>query len=341
MSELRKDPIIGRWVIVATERAKRPHDFAVAREDSGIEPCPFCEGNEQMTPGEIFSVRDPATKPNSPGWKIRVIASINPFFTIEQGLDRQGVGMYDKISAVGAHEVIIESPQHVSGISDLTVEQIIGIINTYIERMRDLERDVKCKYVLIFRNYGRPAGASSIKHSHSQLVATPVNPRVVKRELEGAKRYYAYKERCVFCDILKQELEEGKRVVTDEDGFVTLAPYASRFPFELMILPKRHSPDFWTMKPVYIDGLARAIKTTMVKLKKCLNDPPYNWVIHTAPFRRSTRSDYWRTINEDYHWHIEIIPRLTGVAGFEWGTGFYINPVPPEAAAAALKATEV
>lgn len=303
--------------------------------------CPFCQGAENRTPPEIFAIRDAGTKPNQPGWSVRAVPSIAPILRIEGPLNRRGKGMYDLINGIGAHEVVIETPQHISDIADLAPEQIKKVIDTYIYRMNDLEKDHRFKYVLIFKNYGPAAGSTMYRHSRSQLIATPVNPKLVKEELVGAKKYFDYKDRCVFCDMLKQELDAQERMIIEMDGFVAIAPYASRFPFEVWILPKEHSCDFPRLAEDHRIDLARILKIVLAKLKKALGDPPYNYIIHTAPFRVGKKSGYWRTIEDDYHWHIEVIPRLTRVAGFEWGAGVYINPTPPEEAAKYLRQLDI
>ncbi len=341
MPQLRKDPITGRWVIIAAERAKRPEDFIVAHEEVKETECPFCAGHENETPPEIYTIRDPASKPNHSGWNVRVVPSIAPILRVEGRIDRRGKGMYDLMNGIGAHEIILETPEHIAHMADLSPEQIKRVLDTYVYRMNDLERDMRLKYVLIFKNYGLAAGATMFKHSRSQLIATPINPKLVKEELIGAKRYFDYKDRCIYCDIIKQELDAQSRVILDVDGFVVLAPFASRFPFEAWVLPKEHSCDFPKISDSRRGDLARVLKTTLAKLKKALGDPPYNYVLHTAPFRMGSKTGYWKTIEEDYHWHIEIIPRLTRVAGFEWGAGVYINPTPPEEAAKYLRELEI
>lgn len=343
MPELRKDPVIGRWVIVATERARRPTDFAphaVSEEKYEEPPCPFCAGKEHETSPEIFAIRNPGTKPNETGWHVRVVPSVSPVLKIEGKLDRHGRGVYDVLNGIGAHEVIIETPEHIHNIADLSESQISDVITTYIERIVDLNKDPRFKYVLLFKNYGIAAGAGRIRHSRSQLIALPVNPIRLKDELVGARQYFDYKDRCIFCDIIRQELETGKRIVADINGFLAIAPFASRFPFEMWLLSKEHNADFaHTPKDKRLD-LAKILKVVLQKLRKALADPPYNIVLHTAPFRIQ-KAGYWRTIDEDFHWHLEIMPRLTRVAGFEWGSGFYINPTPPEDAAKYLKEVEL
>ncbi len=340
MPELRKDPIIGRWVIIATERAKKSDSFGMREPSLPEEPCPFCEGNESRTPPEIYALRPKHTAPNGPGWELRAVPSIAPFLRVEGELERHGRGIYDMMNGVGAHEVVIEANEHIGNTADLSEEQIIKVITCYIDRIIDLEKDKRFKYVLVFKNYGWVAGGGRDRHARSQLIATPVNPKRVKEELVGARQYYDYHERCVFCDMIKQELDSKDRLILDIDGFIAIVPFASRFPFEAWILPKKHSSDFINLDMGLRFGLARILKKTLQKLKKGLNDPPYNYVLHTAPFRRQ-KAGYWKSIDYDFHWHIEIIPRLTRVAGFEWGTGFYICPVMPEDAAKFLREVEV
>ena len=339
MPELRKDPVIGRWVIVSTERAKRPMDFASAQKKAEANgECPFCEGREDQTSPEIYAIRPGETKPNTSGWHVRVVPSIKPLLRIEGGLDRHAKGMYDVMSGVGAHEVVIEDPQHIANMADLSIERIQEVIQASVSRIIDLEHDPRFRYALWFKNYGSVAGAGRINHTRSQLIATPITPKRVKEELVGARRYFEDKERCLTCDLIAQERQMKERVVLDSDHFVVLCPFASRFPFELVMFPKRHHCDFSAMKPEEIADLANVMKRVLSRLKAVLDDPPYNYVLHTAPFRRHhAKVGHWKTIEDDYHWHLELIPPLTRLAGFEWGSGFYINPTPPEEAARYLR----
>jgi UDPglucose--hexose-1-phosphate uridylyltransferase len=341
MPELRKDPIIGRWVIIATERARRPDQFSGHIHDPEEEKaCPFCEGREAKTPPEIYALRPRNSHPNGPGWDLRVVPSIAPFLRVEGDLERRGNGVYDVMNGIGAHEVVIETSQHIANMADLSEEQITKVLNCYSERIVDLEKDTRLKYVLVFKNYGKGSGGGGIRHARSQLIATPVNPKRVKEELAGARLYYEYHERCVFCDLIKQELAQKERVILDFDGFLAVSPFAARFPFETWILPKKHCSDYTCMDAESRRNLARVLKAVLLKLKIGLNDPDYNYIIHTAPFRRQ-KVGYWKTIDQDYHWHIEIMPRLTKVAGFEWGTGFYICPLPPEETAKFLREVKI
>jgi len=333
MPELRHDPVQKRWVIIATERAKRPFDFTRGNDAPQSGKCPFCDGNEFSTPPEIAAFRD-KNAPNGPNWKVRVVPNKYPALRIEGDLERAAAGQYDRMNGIGAHEVIIETPEHDKDISDLPIDHIACILTMYRTRLLDLQRDSRFRYILIFRNHGAAAGAS-LEHPHSQIIATPVTPRTVAMELQSARAHYQLKERCIFCDIITEELREHSRIVSADDDFVTWCPYASRFPFEMMLAPRRHSHDFAAMDDAQILRLARHLREVILRMKESLDDPPYNFLLHTAPsFQvKNARVGYWTTIEHDWHWHFEILPRLTKTAGFEWGTGFYINPTKPEDAA--------
>jgi UDPglucose--hexose-1-phosphate uridylyltransferase len=253
-----------------------------------------------------------------------------PALRIEGELDRRGEGIYDKMNGVGAHEVIIECPDHDATLASVPQEHFEKVLLSYRDRMNELYRDRRFKYMAIFRNQGEVAGAS-LAHPHSQIIALPIVPRRVMEELEGSKAYFNYKERCVFCDIIRQEKEQGMRVVNENREFIALTPFASRFPFEIWILPKNHSSSFEDIPHVDYASLAGLFSDTLKRLSLCLNDPPYNFMLHTSPVGEK--------LNDYYHWHFEIIPRLTRVAGFEWGSGFYINPTSPEDAAQILRET--
>ncbi|RMG59936.1 MAG: galactose-1-phosphate uridylyltransferase [Deltaproteobacteria bacterium] len=323
MPELRKDPITGRWVIISTERAKRPHDFASERPPRRGGVCPLCPGNESMTPPEVYSIRREG-EPNTPGWDVRVVPNKFPALKVEGSLGKSAHGIYDRMNGIGAHEVIIETEEHEKDIFDFTEEQLFKVILSYRVRIQDLKNDRRFKYVLIFKNHGREAGAS-LEHSHSQLIALPIVPKRVQEEMVGGYNYYRFRDRCVYCDIVDQELEERERLVDDNAHFVAVAPYAPRFPFETWIVPRHHSAVFETVDDEVASSLASILLTTLKRLNASLSNPPFNYVIHSSPFNEGEV--------EHYHWHLEIIPKLTKVAGFEWGSGFYINPTPPEEAA--------
>ncbi len=324
MPELRRDPVIGRWVIISTERGRRPVGFPEGEKKKATGFCPFCMGNEDKTPPEVFAFRAQGTAPNTPGWTVRVVPNKFPALQIEGGLNRRGEGIYDKMNGIGAHEVIIETPDHDMETSRLSDENMRQVLTAFKERILDLKKDVRFRYIIIFKNQGESAGAS-LEHSHSQLIATPIIPTRVIQELDGGKRHYDLKERCVFCDIVEQETSDGKRMVIENDGFVVFCPFAGRFPFETWLLPRAHVSAFEKISDAEIALLATTLKDTLKRLNIALNNPSYNYMLHSAPCKTPDL--------EFYHWHLEIIPKLTRVAGFEWGTGFYINPTLPEDAA--------
>lgn len=332
MPELRKDPIVGRWVIIAPDRAKRPADFKQEYSEEPDGYCPFCEGHEETTPPEILAYRDPGSTSNGPGWRTRVVPNKFPALQIEGNLEKRGEGIYDLMNGIGAHEVIVECAEHETNIARLPVEMIREVLWIYRDRLVDLKKDPRLVHGLIFKNKGAPAGAS-LAHSHSQLIVTPVVPVSVWEEMTGSLEFYNYRGRCIFCDMIQQELAGGNRVVLDTPNFLVVCPFASRFPFETWILPKQHSSQYENIPRQGIDDLGVVLKTILSKLEVALDDPAYNYIIHTAPFDANELPHY--------HWHIEIFPRLMRVAGFEWGSGFYINPVMPEDAATFLRETEV
>ena len=328
MSELRRDPIIGRWNIVEAEEPARPESFEVDVHTLGGGKCPFCYGDEGMTPPEIFVVRPSGSVANGPGWQLRVVSNKFPALKIEGDLERRGIGVFDLCNGVGAHEVIIETPDHQRQMADLSLEEMVGVIRAFKIRSLDLRGDRRLKYTLIFKNFGLSAGAS-LEHTHSQLIALPIIPKRVQEELKGAERYFEFRERCPYCDMLAQDLHEDERIVCDNRSFVAICPFMSGFPFEIWILPKEHRGDFAQISPEAITDFARILKETLTRMRVALSNPAYNFIIHTAPIEPRER--------EEYHWHLELIPKLTKIAGFEWGTGFYINPTSPEMAANVLR----
>ncbi|MGC1275274.1 MAG: galactose-1-phosphate uridylyltransferase [Planctomycetaceae bacterium] len=332
MPQLRKDPVTGRWVIIAPDRAKRPMDYQHEFKLLEGRFDPFAEGNESATPPEIIAFRNHGTAPNGPGWRVRVVPNKFPALHVEGNLDKRGDGLYDLMNGIGAHEVIIECPHFETNMSHLPVENIREVLDAYRGRLADLANDRRLVHGLIFKNKGAMAGAS-LDHSHSQLIATSVVPITVWEEMTGALEFYNYRGRCIYEDMIQQELKDGSRVVHDTPEFLVFCPYASRFPFETWIVPKRHGSRYELVQRIQIDDLGSVLKTTLAKLELALDDPPYNYVLHTAPFDTHDLPHY--------RWHFELFPRLTRVAGFEWGSGFYINPVAPEEAAAFLREVEI
>jgi UDPglucose--hexose-1-phosphate uridylyltransferase len=333
MSELRKDPIVDRWVIMAKNRADRPSDLVpIERVRVQDGPCPFCEGNESQTPYEIVARRDPHAPADGPGWRVRVVPNKFPALVPDGDLAPVEQGLYLGQGAFGVHELIVESPRHEALTGQLSELELREVLEVYRERLLALKQDSNLRYAMIFKNVGAAAGAS-LEHIHSQLLATPMVPQVVAQEIDGSYRFYGEHGRCIFCDMLAQELAQRERVVERGDGFVAFCPYAARFPFETWIVPADHHSHYETLSPRGAVELARILKRTVMKIEAALEVPAYNFVIHTSPFDTQALGHY--------HWHIEIIPRVTEIAGYELGTGFYINPVPPEEAAAILRAIVV
>lgn len=338
MSELRRDPVAGYWTIIATERSRRPIEF-VPKIPAEERPCPFCEGKEAETTGEVYAIRRAGTKPNAPGWSVRAIRSKMPLLDEPDGTERSGIGLYDVMQASGAHEIIIESPRHAHGLDELSVPDIENVIRVYRERVNSLSKDERYRYALLFKNHGLISGSAKdvIQHTRSQLIGLPVTPKRVKEELIAAKNYYERHKRCVFCDVMRQESIDGTRTVSENPSFYAFCPFASRVPFESWILPKKHMSDFGKIDDAAIGHLSAILKDCLTKLKTLLNDPPYNLILHTAPYRHKEPAGGWGTIEEDFHWYLQISPRLAREAGFEWGTGIHINPTPPEDAAGLLR----
>lgn len=329
MPELRKDPVLGRWIIISKERQKRPTDFIVDEPQTVGGFCPLCPGNEQATPPEVYAFRaDTGGRPNDSNWRVRVVPNKFPALIIEGELDKQGEGLYDRMNGIGAHEVVIETPGHNERLPFLPLDHITLVFRAFRDRLIDLEKDSRFRYVMIFKNDGRAAGAS-LEHAHSQLIALPVLPRMIVSEIEGSESYFRYKDRCIFCDIIRQEIQQDVRVVCQNEAFISIAPFAPRTPFEMWVLPKRHSSGFCTQTNEDLLLLAQVFSESLRRLDACIPRVPYNFVLHTQPLR-SGRLDH-------FHWHFEIVPKLTSIAGFEWGSGFYINPLPPEEAANYLR----
>ena len=330
MPELRRDPILRRWVIVAEERAMRPVEPpspAPAKAEARF--CPFCEGNEDKTPPEVYAFRPKKDAgPNGRGWKVRVVPNKFPALGIEGDMDKRAAGIYDRMNGLGAHEVIIDRPDHATSMTDLPDEHIAEIIWAYRERLLDLARDKRFTYGMIFKNVGAAAGAT-LEHSHSQLIVTSVMPRTVLEEIEGARRWWETHERNIFSDIIDQERGDECRVVIETPRYLAICPYASRFPFETWILPRSGGSRFEVIDREQAEELAFVLKDALGRIEAVLPGVPYNYILHSGPFGAADMPHYT--------WHIEIIPRLTRIAGFEWGTGMYINPTPPERAAEYLR----
>jgi UDPglucose--hexose-1-phosphate uridylyltransferase len=332
MPELRQNPATKEWVIVATERAKRPEDFAPLKIEEKIEAvnhCPFCEGNESLTPHEILAYRTYGTKADTPGWWIRIIPNKFPALVPQGNIRRtKEEEFFRYMDGIGEHEVIIESPKHDQTIAVMEQKQVEEIFLAYRERYITLNQDPRFELVLIFKNHGMAAG-TSVRHPHSQVIAAPITPLHIRHRLNEAMRFFDDNGECVFCVMLQKELAIKERLVFETENFAVFVPFAASSPFEIWVLPKKHDSSFQSTTPERTKELGFVMKTILAKLYKSLRDPDYNYVIHSSP---SHEKDV-----EFYNWHIQIIPRVTAVAGFELGSGIYINTVIPENAAKFLR----
>jgi UDPglucose--hexose-1-phosphate uridylyltransferase len=328
MPEIRQNPATKEWVIVATERAKRPEDFARPPKPHRVprfsKKCPFCPGHEDQTPPEISSNRD-----ERGAWSVRVVPNRFAALVPEGGTVREeDLDFFRRIPGFGRHEVIIETPVHNASFGRIDDEKAFEIVSAYHERYLALSRDKRVKLITIFRNYGREAG-TSLEHPHSQIVATPIVPLHIRHRLEEATRYHDDNGECVFCRIIQAERKENERVVMEGDGFIVIEPFAARSPFETWIIPLEHRSTFGEATFAELTGFARVLNRVLDKIARALGNPAYNMVIQTAPTNEE---------GEDYfHWHVKLFPRVATPAGFELGTGVYINTVLPEAAAGYLK----
>ncbi len=323
--ELRKDPATGKWVLV-----RRP---GVRLWEGNGDVCPFCPGNERLTPREIVAYRSADSRPNERGWQVRVIPEGDPYFTIEEELVREGVGMFDRISTRGASEILVEDPRHDVTLATMDEDQLVRVLSMYRDRIQDLKRDSKVRNVAVTRRHGKPG--ANIHHPYSRILATPIIFDDIRSELTQAREYYAYKRRCVYCDTIREEMSSGDRLVRVTSHFVVFVPYAARVPYDLRILPRRHACAYEDMGGEQLMDLARLLRSLFGVIAKVLGDPPYEMVLHTAPnLQVKVLQGEWDTVAKDYHWHFEIAPgheRRSPVAGIA------INETFPEAAAALLR----
>lgn len=340
MSEFRWDPLKATWVITANHRAREPRDFFLDRQQIQTSACPFCPGHEGKTPPEVFAVRSPENPVNGPGWQVRVVSNKFPLLRIEGELGRHAIGLHEVMAGIGAHEVVIETPHHDRAMADMSTAETALVLQAYRARLLDLRRDPRFRYLQVFKNHGFEAGAP-LPHAHSQIMAVPITPPTIKTELEVCRSYFRGHDRCLICDLIQQEQNDGRRVVYDDGRFLVVAPYASCFPFELRLFPLSHGHDFALQDDEALYRCAEALRNVLRRLRNLLRDPPFNFILHTAPPMqpRPEHPGYWATLSHDYHWHIELVPRLSRIAGFEWGSGFFINLMPPEDAARFLRDT--
>lgn len=329
MPELRRDPVSGVWVIVSPERQVRPQYFASNGDNVLlVEDCPFCVGNESMTPSEVYAMRENGSSTNMPGWQLRVIPNKYPALRVEGQVNRRGEGFYDKMNGIGAHEVVIETPFHQMGWDELPVDAVTDVWRTFKYRIDDLKRDFRFKYIQVFKNCGAKAGATN-PHPHSQIVALPVVPEAINERLNRAQDHYYLKERCIYCDVLNQELDYGRRVLVENSDYVVFAPFAATFPFQLLVYPRSHGAAFEHTDDRRLYLLAEILQEVLVRYNRILDRPAFNVILHNNPFDRD--------VSHYFHWHVELVPILSGIGGFELATHSHINAIPPEEAVEILK----
>lgn len=308
-------------MIIAPGRAGRP-------TTAGGAVCPFCPGHEEATPPEITAIRSPESRPDTPGWDVRVIPNLYPALKGSGSSRLEGPALFRKRAAVGAHELIIESPRHVISFADFDDDEMIRTLRVYRDRIRALRNRPDLRYALLFKNVGDKAGAS-LEHTHTQIIATPVVPGVVEQETRMARRYWRERRRCIFCDMIRNEADSGTRIVLASESFIAICPFASRFAWEVWLLPTDHRAGFEGLPDEHIGPLAAILRDLLHRVEARIPERQYNIILHTAPFR----------LKEEvlFHWHMEILPVGATMAGFEWGGGMHVNLVPPEEAGRLLR----
>lgn len=325
--QLRKDPIVDRHVLIAPERARRPTEIEDAGHLGHHVTCAFCEGREAETPPEVYAIRPAGAASNSPGWQVRVVPNLFPAVKTAPGTSSVAELVPGAVfTGYGVHEVVVETPRHETSLAHLPLEQFRDLLTVYRDRLIALRDDPRLAYVQVFKNHGAPAGAS-VEHAHSQILAVTEVPREMKAELSAASDCHVRVGRCVFCDLIDREMAAGERVIVAGEHVVAVAAWAGRFPYETWLLPRRHASRYDSLESGELADLAFVLRLVLRRLAAVAGDPAYNIVLHTAPqFEPAAH----------YHWHWEILPRMTGIAGYELATGCYLNPLPPEDAAKQL-----
>jgi len=330
MPELRLNMITREWVIVAKEKMKKPESFikpeGKKKHPEYVDICPFCPGNEEKAPGEVYRIHD------EKGWKIRVI--LNKFSILSKDGERRRINteMKKRVNGVGRHEVIVETPLHNQVMATMPVEQLKEVIQTYKERMIELYKDPRVEYVIIFKNSGHDSG-TPIEHPLSQIVGMPITPLEIRSRIENQMKFFDDNGECLICKTIGDELNDGLRIVHNTDHFLSFVPYAALSPFHLWIFPKRHSGSFSDIRSEEIWDLAVNLKVTMSKIYYGLENPDFNFVI---------RSGRLGTCDAEYlHWYVSVLPRVSTLTGFELGTGIFINPLAPEASAEFLRQVKI
>lgn len=328
INQLRNDPTSGHWVVIVPKAIEANLRKSPATDDSASTFCSFCEGREKETPPEIFALRNSNSPPNSPGWQIRVIPDQEPIFQIHGETNSRAHGIYDIVNGIGAHEIVIESARHTENLFSFSETKLKDLLQVFQLRIKDLKQDLRFVYILAYKHF-HPVYKH--KHPYSYILATPITPSRVKDELLQSQQYFQYKNRCLFCDIIHQEVSEKQRIIAQNQFFVALSPFASRSPFEVWIAPLAHETFF--EENLHVPELASILQLILRKLQIVIPQIEFNLVIHTGPNKNSVpRLGYWRTLERDFHWHIEIEPNIPSLMTFREDTGFVVNFLPPEKA---------
>ena len=329
MPELRHDSITSRSVIIASERAKRPrqeHDNSdQRREDAG--PCPFCAGNEALTPPEVWALRKDGTRADQPGWKVRAVPNKYPALEASSASLAKKDGLYESLGAIGAHEVIIESPDHLIDVGALDAERWTDVMRAYRARLGALGSDPRWRYLLLYKNQGERAGAT-LEHVHSQVIALAALPQSMIAELSRAHAHRESTGRCAYCEMIQSE-SASARWVMESEKFIALCPFAPRFAYETWVLPRNHTAAFEQNTDEDCADLALFLRDFFLRLNRVLDRPPLNYVIQSKP-PRADADGY-------FHWRMEILPQFNRAAGFEWGSGLWMNSLAPEETARLLR----
>eukprot|EP00250_Pteridium_aquilinum_P022988 c26009_g1_i1 orf=162-1211(+) len=341
MSELRKDPVLGKWVVLSEARGKRPSDFKQDLQPSQPRrsACAFCQGHEHETGAELFAFRQ-GSLVGAPDWRVRVVKNIYPAVSMESLAsfdepaakdehEEEGPFHRCRIPGTGSHEVVIETPLHdvkFTSLSDCNVEEILSCFR---HRICELRGNGHFKYVQVFKNQGKAAGAS-MEHAHSQIIALPIIPHQVELEIDNARTYFDKKGRCIFCDILEHDIADGSRLIDCSTEYAVLAPYAPKYPYETWIVPRIHASNFENVDDLQLQSLAKVLLSTLRKMEHLFGDVPFNYMLHTSPVQDHDNGSF-------YHWSIRVIPHLITLGGFELGSGCHILPVYPEKAASELR----
>ena len=336
-NQLRRDPLSGNWTIIIQNHVDYTKIVENAQKRRAVETatCRYCENFEHETPPEIYSIRRDQTQANEPGWYVRIIPEKFPVLQIHGDLNNRGLGIYDVLDGIGAHEIVVETPVHGLDLIDFEPDQLERVLQAYKERFLDLKKDERFRYILMHKSPGDGEEAC-MDHSFSHIIATPITPLLVKEELANARAHYSLKERCLLCDVIRQEQEANLRIVLDYKSYLAICPFAAKVPFQLMILPKRHETFFeWNNE---LADLAAIMHQCFQKLKAVLGNVDYVMVIHSGPNLSAGKlRGYWKTLEKDFHWHIEITPKIRSYSSFEISSGFQVNPVAPEAATQILR----